>query len=332
MTLSKKDLPSSAICISQSDYMKMQNRSLLLSPAQEASLAAKAEAARAEKENVSLARKARMRKLEEDAKSKAVKSASEEISDLKKEAIRKAAREKIDQSNDLVKLLNTYSQRAMAFTIRDQQILDKGRREKVEGDYEKRLDVAMEIDRLKELKAREDSERSKRDKRLEDRSVIIDQIEARKKLKLLDEEAREQENRQMLQTIQKYKDEDQKAVERKEATIAKSRIEVINANTAAIEGKRKNKEREKEEVEMILAYQVSEGESGKTFVFKANQPIGATTQPNGIHITNNFSTSHSNPTSIIPSLLLPSVALPFPCNHVPLLSNPSCSRTRPSRT
>jgi hypothetical protein len=65
------------------------------------------------------------------------------------------------------------------------------------------MDIAMEIDRLKELDAREKAEKGKLAKRVEDRSVIIDQIEARKKLKILQEEGREQENRQMLQTIKK---------------------------------------------------------------------------------------------------------------------------------
>ena len=49
--------------------------------------------------------------------------------------------------------------------------------------------------------------------------------------------------------------------------------------------------------------------------------FSATTQPNAIHILTTSPTSHSNPTSITPSLLLPSVALPFPCDHVPLSSS-----------
>jgi hypothetical protein len=79
---------------------------------------------------VSRSRKARMLAMERESKLKAKKSESEEISDAKKAQIRKMAAEKIDQSNDLVKLLNTYSQRAMAFTIRDQQMAEKKVRSK----------------------------------------------------------------------------------------------------------------------------------------------------------------------------------------------------------
>ena len=238
--------------------MNMRARAILRTQAEEEAEKAKLEEIRAEKEKVSRARKARMIKMEDEARAKTKKSASEEISDQKKEAIRKAAVEKIDQQNDLVKLLNTYSQRAMAFTIRDQQMADKHRREAMEAEYEKRMDISMEIDRLKELAAREKEEKLKLSKRIEDRSVIIDQIEARKKMKILQEEAREQENRQMLETIKRYEEEDKKAAEKKEQQIAKSRIEVLRANKASIESKKKNKLREKEEVEMIQAYQAKQ--------------------------------------------------------------------------
>lgn len=148
----------------------------------------------------------------------------------------------------------------MAFTIRDQQMADKERRDAMEAEYEKRMDIAMEIDRLKELSAREKQENTKLSKRISDRSVIIDQIEARKKNKILQEEAREQENKQMLQTIKKYEEEDAVALRKREANIAKSRIEVIKANKASIESKKNNKIREKEEVDMILAYQAKQDE------------------------------------------------------------------------
>ena len=236
----------------------MRNRSILRTAKEEEAEEIERERVRASKETVSRERKLRMMKMEDDAKKKAKKSSTEELSDAKKAAIRKMAAEKIDQSNDLVKLLNTYSQRAMAFTIRDQQMAEKSRRDAIEADYERRMDIGMEIDRLKELQRREDGEKSKYDKRIEDRSVIIDQIEARKKLKMLHEEAREQENRQMMQTIKKYEEEDRLAAERKEQSIAKSRIEVIKANTDAIANKAASKLREREEVEMILAYQAQQ--------------------------------------------------------------------------
>ncbi|GMI43222.1 hypothetical protein TrCOL_g2613 [Triparma columacea] len=256
----KDQLPSNAICISKSDYEKMRVRSILRSQAEEDAEAARIEAIRAEKEQVARARKARMIKMEDEAKAKTKKSQSEEISEQRAQAIRKMAVEKIDQQNDLVKLLNTYSQRAMAFTIRDQQMADRHRREAMEAEYEKRMDIAMEIDRLKELAAREKEENSKLSKRIEDRSVIIDQIEARKKMKILQEEAREQENKQMLQTIKKYEEEDKIAAEKKEVEIAKARVEVIKANKDAINAKKHLKLREKEEVEMILAYQAKQDE------------------------------------------------------------------------
>ena len=64
----------------------------------------------------------------------------------------------------------------------------------------------------------------------------------------------------MLQTIKKYEEEDRSAAAKKDRHIAKSRVEVIKANKEAIESKRMHKEREKEEVEVILAYQAKQDE------------------------------------------------------------------------
>lgn len=53
----------------------------------------------------------------------------------KLERIRKQAQEKIDDEEDIVKLLKTCKERAMTFAIRDQQLKDKAERDKKEQDY-----------------------------------------------------------------------------------------------------------------------------------------------------------------------------------------------------
>merc|ERR1712127_785589 len=100
-----------------------------------------------------------------------------------------------------VKLLNTYSQRAVSFHIRDQQLLDKKDKISKEQDYEKRMILAMEVDRLKDIQRREEIESEKLKKRISDRKVIEEQIEERRRLKLLQEEEREQENQRMNEKI-----------------------------------------------------------------------------------------------------------------------------------
>lgn len=55
----------------------------------------------------------------------------------------------------------------------------------------------MELDRLRDLAARDGVERAKLVKRHEDRRVIMEQIEARQRAKLLEAEARGQESQAM---------------------------------------------------------------------------------------------------------------------------------------
>lgn len=205
-----------------------------------------------------LARKQHMLKLEEEKGSPL--NIDSEAKKRRSDYIRRKAQEKMDSNEDIVKLLNTYSQRAQAFAIRDQQVLDKKEQEKRELDYEKRLDVEMEMDRLKEIQKREQTELSKIKKRIDDRKVIEHQIEERRQMKLLQEEEREQENKQMLQTIQKYQQEElEKQKERKEEA-RKAQREVIKLNEVAVTLKRKCVLDLKKEEEEIIAYQKAQDE------------------------------------------------------------------------
>jgi len=64
----------------------------------------------------------------------------------------------------------------------------------------------------------------------------------------------------MLQTIKKYEEEDNRNKQKHHDNIAKSRVEVIKANQDAIDAKKNRVVREREEVEMILAYQAKQDE------------------------------------------------------------------------
>ena len=177
------------------------------------------------------------------------------ISESKAKKIRREAQEKIHQNEDIVKLLNTYSQRAVAFAIRDKQIMDKEIKEKEERDYERRMDLAMELDRLKELKLREETEAAKAKKRVEDRKVIEEQIEIRRQQRILQEEEREQENQQMLSMIRKYQAESETNEKLKKEQAKAAQIDVIRRNEEFIERKKKQVMLAKEEDQKIIAYQ-----------------------------------------------------------------------------
>ena len=196
-----------------------------------------------------------MKELEKRSVLLAKKSDVEIAEIAKKQTIRDLAEKKMDTNSDVVKLLTSMAQRATAFTIRDQQLEEKARLAKIEKEFDERLDVVIEIDRIQDIMRREEEEKAKKFKRVEDRKVINEQIAARERMRMLSLEAREQENQAMRNTMKKYQDEDRATSEQRAIEMEKSRKAVLLANADAIERKKQAREMEKKEMEDILIYQ-----------------------------------------------------------------------------
>lgn len=207
------------------------------------------------REKASKDRKLRMKELEKKAIQMAKKSDAEIEQMAKDQALREAAAEKLDTNSDTVKLLSSIACKAIAYSLRDQQIQEKHHREQIEAEYNRRMDIIMEIDRLKDLQRREDEEVAKRKKRIEDRKVINEQIAERQRQRMLEIEAKEQENLQMRNLMGKYEEEDRILAEKRKVEVERSRLEVLRANEDAIRRKREGKAAEKKEMEDILIYQ-----------------------------------------------------------------------------
>jgi len=255
----KGQIPKNAVCITSAELKRMKGETVQHQILKSLTGKTKDQIQHTEKMEKAKARKEYILALDANAKG-AQKREGEKNMEKKIQAIRKQAQEKMDQNEDIVKLLNTCSQRAAAFTIRDQQLKDKAIREKKERDYEESMVLAMEIDRLKEIEEREQEEKARNKKRIEDRKVIEDQIDSRRQQRLLQEEARDQENREMLEMIKKYQaEDDEKAMNRKEAA-KRTQLEIIKRNEEDIAAKEARMQREKEEEELIIAYQLQQDE------------------------------------------------------------------------
>eukprot|EP01040_Poterioochromonas_malhamensis_P005596 gene5597-6015_t len=251
----KGPIAPSAVIISQNELERIKNEAVIKSEAELQADRERAELLREEREKKSKERKDRMRELEKRAASLAKKSDMEIAEATRKQTIREMAEKQVDDNSDVVKLLNSMAQRAVAFTIRDQQLEEKKRIEQIEKELERREDIKMEIDRIKDLHRREEEENYKKTKRFEDRKVINEQIESRQRTRMIQLEAREQENQAMRNLMQRYEEEDRNAAERRQRDIEKSRVEVIQANEDAIRRKKEARQREKKEMEDILIYQ-----------------------------------------------------------------------------
>lgn len=181
----------------------------------------------------------------------------------KLDRIRKQAHEKLVEDHDIVKLLKTCSDRAATFAIRDQQLQDKIERVKKDQEYEERMILAMEIDRLREIEAREAEEERKAKKMIEGRKIIEDQIEKRHDMRLLMEEAKDQENREILEKIELYRAQDEQRAREKRDSAFQARIEIIHANEKHVASQRERELIEKKEDEIMIAKQVEQDEKAR---------------------------------------------------------------------
>jgi hypothetical protein len=87
-------------------------------------------------------------------------------------------------------------------TIRDKQLEENKRLESDWVNEQKRLDLMMEIERLKGLQAAETKEQARVEAQRRGAAVIIDQIKEREVLRMKEREAIEKEQAQMVRVIE----------------------------------------------------------------------------------------------------------------------------------
>lgn len=87
-------------------------------------------------------------------------------------------------------------------TIRDKQLEENKRLEQEWVNEQKKLDLMMEIERLKGLQAAEMKEQARVEAQRRGASVIIDQIKEREVIRMKEREAIEKEQQQMVKVIE----------------------------------------------------------------------------------------------------------------------------------
>lgn len=243
------------VVLDQNQLARITESAVIRSEAQVIEEREMAAAARAAKMKEAGRRKLRMKELEKRAVENAQKSDLQLEAEGRAKGLLMLAKEQMDKNSDTVKLLNSMSARAVAFSVRDKQLQEKEDRESVEREMDRRLDIGMEIDRVKDIQKRELVEEEKRHKRFEDGKIITKQMEANRHRKLLSAEMRDQEAQQMVAQFKKYAEDDERKAKLKAIEQDKSRMAVIKANEESILAKAAAKEAAKKEMEEILIYQ-----------------------------------------------------------------------------
>src|SRR5689334_7496602 len=108
-----------------------------------------------------------------------------QLSDIEKENIEKnngllaQAKKMLDEDHDLVKEMNKMMLYSKVATIRDKQ---KDQSKVIQEEYTKqkrKMDLMMELERLKELKFQEERERTRKEQQRSGSLIIVDQIKER---------------------------------------------------------------------------------------------------------------------------------------------------------
>ena len=184
----------------------------------------------------------------------------EELNDIEKENIDKnnnllsQAKKIMEQNEDCVKDMNHIVLYAKIASIRDRQLEEHKMMEKMYKRKESKLDLMMELERLKELKFQEDREMKRKKQQREGSLVIIDQIKDRELERLKEKEQIRKEGELMLKQIKELEEEDKRILIKKKMLEEKMAKEVEETNKIAALSKDKKKFEERELDLKILKY------------------------------------------------------------------------------
>ena len=119
-------------------------------------------------------------------------------------------------------------------TVRDKQLEENKKLEQEYIEEQKKLDLMMEIERLKALKVEEEREAKKAAQRIKGKEVIIEQIQERTIYRMKEQEVRDKERLQLLANIEKMKKEDEIQAEEKRKQVQLLMKQAAEANQQAI--------------------------------------------------------------------------------------------------
>lgn len=185
------------------------------------------------------------------------------LSDIEKEnleinrALKDKAQKIINENTDEAKEMNKLIKYAKVATIRDKQLQETKLIQCEYRKYNEKLDLMMEIERLKELQLQEEREKVRKDQTYAGSLIIIDQIKERdlERMRALDQ--KEKEKKIMLRQVKEMEEEEIRNTELKRKQAGKLAKEVEETNFKASEIKERKKIEEKELELKIHEYNIN---------------------------------------------------------------------------
>ena len=112
----------------------------------------------------------------------------------------------VGKEDDAIKELNILCKNAKIATIRDKQLDERKQMENLYKRKEQRMDLMMEMERLKEIKFKEEKEKESKKLYSQGQKIIIEQILDNERERLKKREQIEKEKHQMKLQLEKFKD------------------------------------------------------------------------------------------------------------------------------
>ena len=160
----------------------------------------------------------------------------------------------VNPDDEAVRAMNKMCLYARISSVRDRQLQERKKLEKIFKLKEEKIDLMVEIERLRELKNMEEKEKNLQKINKEGKKVILAQIEDNKKARLKQKELEEKERLELLKRIEEERKKDEE-LNKKIKKEQEQRIqESMEANKRAIQAKKERILAEREEDLKIERY------------------------------------------------------------------------------
>jgi hypothetical protein len=172
----------------------------------------------------------------------------------------------VDKNDDAIKDLNILCKYAKIATIRDRQLDERKRMENLYKQKEQRLDLMMELERLKEIRLIEEKEKETKKLNNESQQIIIDQILDNERVRIKKREMIEKEKLQMRLQLEKFEEEEKKRILR-EKQLKEQRVkQCLDVDRLAVLLKQKKKIEEKEDELRDAKYNIEKAKKEEEYL------------------------------------------------------------------
>ena len=173
---------------------------------------------------------------------------------------------KISKEDDYVKQMDKMVLYAKIATIRDRQMIDKKRIEELNKKKEEKLDLLMELERLKDLKYQEEQKEKLNKKQREGSLILKEQIKNIQNERILQKELIEKEGKEMKKLMEKILEDEKKKIEQEKIQNEIRIRESLELNRLSLLNKEKRKKEEIEEDRKLYEFNIEKAKKEEELI------------------------------------------------------------------